>query len=177
MISPFVVDVADLMSKPGDSIKVEIENRIEAIDLGDSRKLATGPVRFTGRLENAVNGIVATGIIRVVLSLTCFRCLENFDIEQEIELTEFYAFAGESQTDGDGYGVEGDKIDLELAIREAIIFGLPYKQLCRADCRGICSGCGATLNDEECQCSKEIIDERWAALKDLIDKQSGSLND
>ena len=171
MISPFVVDVDDVMLKSGDSLKVEIESRIDDIDVGESRKLTTGPVEFAGRLENAVTGIVATGIVRVVLHLSCFRCLESFDSRQDIDFAEFYGFAGEPDNDEDGYKVEGDKVDLEPAIREAIIFGLPTKQICREDCRGICSGCGATLNDEECQCSKDVIDERWAALKDLIDEQ------
>jgi len=39
--------------------------------------------------------------------------------------------------------------------------------LCKVDCPGLCSQCGADLQTTKCGCSNKIADERWAAL-DLL---------
>ena len=57
----------------------------------------------------------------------------------------------------------GTKIDLGEILREEVLLAMPMKAVCDEGCKGICSGCGAELNDEECRCEPEI-DERWAAL-------------
>jgi uncharacterized protein len=41
------------------------------------------------------------------------------------------------------------------------------KVTCRADCKGLCPQCGKNLNQEQCSCSREVEDPRWAALKDV----------
>ncbi|MBW1810748.1 MAG: DUF177 domain-containing protein [Deltaproteobacteria bacterium] len=60
---------------------------------------------------------------------------------------------------------EGDNIDLTKILREQIILALPMYPRCKEDCRGLCSACGANLNERECGCNRGEIDPRWAALK------------
>ena len=41
---------------------------------------------------------------------------------------------------------EGKEIDLGPIIEEQLILGLPFKVLCKDDCKGLCSKCGENLN-------------------------------
>ncbi|NIV30868.1 MAG: DUF177 domain-containing protein, partial [Anaerolineae bacterium] len=53
-------------------------------------------------------------------------------------------------------------------LREQAWLAIPMKPLCRADCKGLCPQCGATLNLESCACETERIDPRLELLKDLL---------
>jgi uncharacterized protein len=61
---------------------------------------------------------------------------------------------------------ENDQINLDDLVLEQLELNLPIRVLCREDCRGLCSECGADLNLEECQCQKPV-DSRWQVLADL----------
>ena len=45
-----------------------------------------------------------------------------------------------------------DTVDLEVLAHDALLLELPPAPLCRQDCRGLCSMCGADLNIEQCDC-------------------------
>ena len=60
-----------------------------------------------------------------------------------VDLQELYAYPGHEQpTDDDDTeplpGMEGDLIDLEPALRDAVVLALPLRPLCREDCPGLC---------------------------------------
>ena len=59
-------------------------------------------------------------------------------------------------------------LDLTEAVRQHIITNQPMKPLCRPDCLGICSTCGANRNEDPCSCEEEPADPRWAPLKQLL---------
>ena len=63
---------------------------------------------------------------------------------------------------------EGDTVDLTDLLVQDIISSLPIQPLCSEDCKGLCQECGANLNRETCDCDKEQVNERFAALKDLF---------
>ena len=60
-----------------------------------------------------------------------------------------------------------DLIDVTELLRDELLAGQPMKNLCKADCKGLCPVCGANLNDGECDCDKVIVDPRLAALKNF----------
>ena len=65
--------------------------------------------------------------------------------------------------------LDNDTVDLSELAREAFILNMPTKTLCREDCKGLCSGCGANLNVEKCRCRKEV-DPRLASLAKLLEQ-------
>jgi uncharacterized protein len=76
----------------------------------------------------------------------CMRCLNDADLEVDARGTE-YVRHGESESDAEDPGyVEANQLDLEAWVRDLIAESLPQKLLCRDDCRGLCSVCGADLN-------------------------------
>ena len=63
-----------------------------------------------------------------------------------------------------------DYIDLGDIVTEQIQLMIPFQPLCKPDCKGICTHCGADLNKGRCAC-KQIVDTKpFAALKDLKPK-------
>ena len=51
----------------------------------------------------------------------------------------------DATTEEDEVGrLQGDLIDLEPTVRDAVVLALPSSPLCRADCPGLCPGAGHT---------------------------------
>ncbi len=59
------------------------------------------------------------------------------------------------------------EIDVDEILREQAYLAMPLRILCSEDCKGICTGCGASLNSEVCCCSSEKGDSVFAVLKKL----------
>jgi uncharacterized protein len=63
--------------------------------------------------------------------------------------------------------LEGDLLDLEPLLRDAVVLALPFQPLCEDDCPGLCTECGARLADDPDHTHEEPIDPRWAKLTTL----------
>jgi uncharacterized protein len=61
-------------------------------------------------------------------------------------------------------------IDISKDVRDYMILSTPMKRLCKEDCKGLCAKCGVDLNEKECDCNDDEIDERWKVLKELKNK-------
>ena len=66
--------------------------------------------------------------------------------------------------------MDGDDIDLDGPIRDAIILNLPLNPLCKPDCIGLCPNCGEKLENLPKDHAHEKVDARWAALSDLKER-------
>jgi uncharacterized protein len=98
------------------------------------------------QLERVSEGVLVTGTVRAPLVGECARCLDLFASATEVRFTELFTHdAGDD--DADGYLLDGDLLDLEPALRDALVLELPLAPLCSADCPGLCSGCGVRLAD------------------------------
>ena len=72
--------------------------------------------------------------------------------------------------------LEGDLIDLEPVLRDAVVLALPFQPVCRDDCPGLCSECGARLADDPDHHHDEV-DPRWAALQGLAQTEGEPTDD
>ncbi|MCK4236882.1 MAG: DUF177 domain-containing protein, partial [Candidatus Krumholzibacteria bacterium] len=61
--------------------------------------------------------------------------------------------------------------DIFPRVREAVILELPMKFLCSENCKGLCSRCGANLNEGDCGCNLRSGDSRWDVLKKLLSEE------
>ncbi len=101
----------------------------------------------------------------------CDRCLTDFEkgYHETFELL-FHIGTEDLPTNEENVILippETVSLDLTSYIEEFLILTVPMKQLCSEDCKGICPGCGADLNTEECRCKVQTIDPRWAKLLEL----------
>jgi len=124
------------------------------------------PIELDLMLESVVEGVLVTGSAHVRLGGECVRCLTEISGELEVDVQELYVYAG-SEADDEEEAVsrlEGDQLDLEPVLRDAVVLDLPFQPLCRADCAGLCAECGADLNADPDHDHEAPIDPRWAKL-------------
>jgi uncharacterized protein len=74
------------------------------------------------------------------------------------------------QDDEERY-LDGDLLDLEPALRDAVVLALPMAPLCQDDCPGLCVECGVPLADAgPGHGHEDVSDPRWAALTKIDDQ-------
>jgi uncharacterized protein len=178
--APLVLDTRELGRRPGSQRRVSFTAPAPA-DLGiEVLGVPEGsPVEFDLRLEAVMEGVLVTGTARADLAGECVRCLEPLDDDVEVDFQELFVYE-ESDTaadDGDDEAsrLEGDLLDLEPLLRDAVVLSLPFQPLCREDCPGLCSECGARLADDPGHQHDEAIDPRWAALQGLAEQTEEQL--
>jgi uncharacterized protein len=129
------------------------------------------------RLESVMEGVLVTGTARAPLTGECVRCLEPLERELETDFQEMYSYPDadsrihEEEPDDDAEEetlfLEDGLFDLEPVLRDAVVLALPMQPVCREDCPGLCSECGARLADDPDH-HHEAVDTRWAALQGLV---------
>lgn len=171
--SPLVVDVQTLAHRPGTMETLETSVPAPA-DFGNA--LIGAPegsdVGLDLRLESVHDGILVSGVASVEVHGECSRCLDPIEYPVTADVQELYVFEqvpeDQPQDVADGqYAVEDESIDLEPVLRDAVITQLPFQPVCREDCPGLCSVCGARL-EEDPEHHHETVDPRWSALSGLF---------
>jgi uncharacterized protein len=172
--SPFVLDTHELGRRPGSMRRAQ--STVPAPeDLGtDVIGVPTGDdVELDLQLEAVVEGIFVSGSVRARAVGECVRCLDEVVEHIDVQVQELFVYPGRAEVakeNGDDEEdlpeLDGDLVDVEPVVRDAVVTALPFKPLCRDDCPGLCSLCGAHLADDP-EHSHEILDPRWAALGNL----------
>lgn len=133
-----------------------------------------GPVRVAGTLRKVSTQFFVQGESVGTFVGECDRCLSDVRREVHAPLNLFFQVTPEARNvepeegaDVQSIQPEQDSIVLDDEVRQSLLLEVPLKVLCRDDCAGICPGCGANLNSEECRCEEPPIDPRWAKLADL----------
>jgi uncharacterized protein len=177
--SPFVFDLRELGRQPG-SLK-EYQRRVPApAGLGlDVIGVPEGaPLTLELRLESVTEGVLVTGTISAPLTGQCGRCLDPVTDELDVEVQELFAYrdsaTNETTEQDEIYRVDGERIDFEPVVRDAVVLALPWTPLCRPDCAGLCPTCGQRLDDLPADHTHETIDPRWAALAAFVDTDGTS---
>lgn len=105
---------------------------------------------FSGRisLTRTPQGIVAMGDFSARLPAECARCLKPFAAPVSIHLEDLFVYPPQNATDPLLAVAEDAHLNLEPLLREYILLNQPTRPLCRPDCKGLCTVCGADLNEE-----------------------------
>ena len=169
---PLVVDTTKLPRQPGATRALK---RVVPAPPDLGLELISVPVGSDLELDLSLTsvseGVYVSGNVRGSLSGECGRCLNEITEAFDVEIAELYAYADsttEETTDEDEVGrMQGDLIDLEPAVRDAVVLTLPTNPVCRPDCPGLCPECGVHLDDLPADHSHDDVDPRWAALRNL----------
>jgi uncharacterized protein len=134
------------------------------------------PLHTEAKVLKIGQSFFLNGKVETTLRLTCVRCLNDFSFpisssfdltlsplkkalaEEEVELKE---------GDMESNFFEGGQIHLSEIACEQVFLEIPYKPLCREDCRGLCPVCGKDLNLSACHCVPENSKSAFSALKNL----------
>jgi uncharacterized protein len=170
------LNVRDMEVRP---ILFELEYAPGEIDFLDPELRQLSPARVDGRADllASVDEIRVRGRLTVEVGSECERCLElaRFPLDRRFDL--FYSPAGSAVPEAGEMALkageveiafyEGEGIDLTEILREQVLLALPMQRLCQSGCRGLCPACGSNRNQVECSCVQEVVDDRWAALRNL----------
>ena len=176
---PLVVDTTKLPRQPG---ATRAFKRVVPAPADLGLELISAPegsdLELDLSLTSVSEGVYVSGTVRGSLSGECGRCLNEISEPFEVSLAELYAYADsttEETTDEDEVGrMQGDLIDLEPAVRDAVVLTLPTNPVCRPDCPGLCPECGVHFDDLPADHSHEKVDPRWAALHNLTERSAAA---
>lgn len=127
------------------------------------------PIELELRFESVVEGVLVTGTAEVLLQGVCARCLQPIEFTELVDLMELFLYPDKEPDDEDASRIEGDEIDLEPVLRDAVVLDLPFTPVCRDDCAGLCPECGQDLNQSPDHNHGDAVDPRWAKLSGLKD--------
>lgn len=163
---PLVLDIRELGRRAGSML--EVDRTVPAPgDLGAGVAVVAegSDLELSVRLESVVEGVLASGTASVTVVGECARCLDPVEWDETVAFSEL--FVHEPGPDGEELPVlDGDLLDLEPVVRDAVVLALPLAPLCSQDCPGLCIQCGARLADDLGH-AHEVIDPRWAGLSGL----------
>jgi uncharacterized protein len=168
--SPLVLDTRELGRRPGTMRKV---HRTIPAPVGLGTEVIGVPegsdLELDLRLEAVMEGILVSGTIRGRTVGECVRCLEAVEDEIEADVQELYVYPGrtpDGEEEDELRELQDDLIDLEPVLYDSLVPALPFQPVCRDDCPGLCSECGARLADDPGH-AHESTDPRWAELQHL----------
>ncbi len=166
--SPLVINTHELGRRPGSMRALELSVPAPA-DLGIELigVPAGSPVEVELRLEAVMEGVLASGRAWATLTGECARCLDPLEQELEVPLQELYVYPESDAEEDEASRLEGELLDLEPALRDAVVLALPFRPICSQECLGLCLECGARLADDPGHAHDESIDPRWVALSTL----------
>ncbi len=167
-----IIDLASVGKNPK---TIELEFEPANIDLDDGMQLAENAA-FNGEISRDGTRTRVKGNITTVVSTDCSRCLEPVAKDIDLEFEAVFVDAADEPTDDeievtveelDESLIADDQIDMSEVVREQLILAMIEKVLCKEDCKGLCPQCGGNRNLIDCKCEENVIDPRWAALKNL----------
>lgn len=164
---------------PADGLAFNHQYAANELDISEHEFELAGFPLVSGRVDRAGMDMRVRGTVKSALVVTCDRCLTEIEVQVDAPFDLIYVpedpaseLAGETELhdrDLDLVFYQNEQINVDDLVLEQLELSLPTRVLCKEDCRGLCSQCGADLNIEQCQCRKPI-DPRWQALADLQDQ-------
>jgi uncharacterized protein len=131
------------------------------------------------RLESVMEGVLVSGTARGRAAGECVRCLDDVERELDVDLQELFTYPGKSPEgdEDDLHELDGELLDIEPVLRDAVVLALPFQPVCSSECPGLCSACGARLADDPGH-HHDVVDPRWAALQGLVgDEPAGGTDE
>ncbi len=161
------LDLKDVILVPGAALPFAFQMDLSTLEFGGNRPI-TEPVEVSGQVRNMAGALVLNATAQTVLSLVCDRCGKPFRREKHVEYETLLATELEQEEDeGDIVLLDGDTLDVGRLMADTFVLEMDSKNLCAEDCKGLCAGCGADLNEEPCRCVKQV-DPRLAGLAEFF---------
>ena len=181
-INPFILNTHELQRRAGElkeyELDIEAPTRIGvpliAVPEGDV-------IEADVRLESVTEGVLLSAEIYAVAIGECIRCLDPVEVVVDRKIQELYRYEPTNEKGrrkkrddedidldiDDELQMEGDLLNLEIPIIDAIILTLPVNPLCSEECLGLCPDCGEKWANLPADHAHEVIDARWSGLENL----------
>jgi uncharacterized protein len=132
----------------------------------------SGNVTVDVSLEKTGTQIFLESRIGTTGHFVCDRCVTDFTIAVTPSYRMYYVWDGANTDRFDRAEVQVispglNMIDITEDVRQVVLLAVPLKLLCKDECKGLCPHCGKNRNIEACNCSDDVKDSRWEALRTL----------
>jgi len=178
--NPFLLNTYELGRRAGEmkEYQLDIEAHVRigvpliAVPEGDL-------IEVDARLESVTEGILLSAEIYAIAHGECIRCLDPVEVVIDRKIQELYRYEATNEKgrkkkrddeeidldDVEELQMEGDLMNLEIPIIDAIILTLPVNPLCSDECPGLCPDCGEKWDSLPEGHAHEVIDARWSGLE------------
>ena len=168
------LDITKGIQKKGVDVPFELEDTWGEDHWNGDTIAYVGPVSLSGTYMLADETVLVRGEARAVIQSRCARCLTPTNTPVTSEVDEAFIRDrgdGELEVEEDQYTYTGHVLELDDAVRTAVLLELPSRILCKEDCRGLCAQCGANLNVNVCSCQKDLTSRNpFSALASLLNE-------
>lgn len=155
----FTVHIKDLENGP---VTLQVDTTPKKLDLEDPDYTFSG-IKGTVEFSQVRPRVIARGVLETRATTSCVRCLQETVIEVAASVDA--AYEDEKQIKHSRNDIitpeeqiitpfNGNWIQPETELREAILLDLPALPVCKPDCKGLCPYCGTNLNEADCNCDK-----------------------
>ena len=182
--NPFLLNTFELPRRAGEMKEYQLDIVIEStIGLPLIGVPAGDVIEADLRLESVTEGVLLSAEIYAVAQGECIRCLDPVSKVIDRKIQELYRYEATNEKGrkkrreedvidleiDDELQMEGDLLNLEIPIIDAIILALPVNPLCDEECLGLCPDCGEKWEKLPDGHAHQIIDARWSGLATLAE--------
>ena len=173
--NPYVQHVRDLVRHPGEMRERHLDITVpEHFGEGLVAVQEGARLRIDLKLESLHEGILASGTVVGTADGECARCLAPVSLPIEVEFAELFGYPADEPFD---HQLDGDLLDLEPVVRDAVVLALPFQPECVDGCEDLELAPGIRLVTADAE-QEKAADPRWAALQALGSvKQSAAGSD
>ena len=168
-----LIDLSKILTHEG------MQQNVEMIPEGDKFSCKLGEFSYAEKFPVMLSIVHTndqvlkiTGEGRVSIWIPCSRCLEpvlhTFSIQIEEEADMKLADQERIEALDESSFIQDKVLDAEKLLHNEILIRWPMRVLCKEDCKGICSRCGANLNQGSCDCDTADLDPRMAVISDIF---------
>ena len=146
---------------------------LENVDDPNLDERFSGKLKINCKMDKSHHQIVIDCDIHFNAELTCDRCMATFEraYSEHLQSIYFNTYDNENVSEEDPgiyfLSPNEDKIDISNDVIDTMNLSLPMKVLCSDECKGLCSMCGQSLNEAECNCDTSVENPVWDKLKKL----------
>jgi uncharacterized protein len=161
------IGVMELRRRPGTQREVHVATPLPDLAISSAHVPVEADVVVDGVLEAIEGAVTVSGTVTAPWVGECRRCLDSVEGVLEVALSEVFE---PNPTEGETYPIEGDDVDLEPVVRDAVLLHLPLAPLCRDDCPGPAPDAFPTTVEgegEDHRADESPRDPRWAGLEQL----------
>jgi len=157
---PLVIGVTELLHRPGTQRDVTVSATLD--DIAISSAAVTEGAEIEGRFTLEAmsdHAVTVKGTITAPWKGECRRCLRTIQGTVSLDVEEVF---DTRPVEGEMYPLDGDRLNVEPLLRDAVLLSLPLAPLCEVECLGPEPDqhpIGTGTSDE--------IDPRWAGLSEL----------
>lgn len=177
-MNPIRIEIPKELFTPAEYKHYEEDAKLEFLKVGPDLIEFKEPLHWQADITNTGGALLVSGTVEGEGTCSCARCLEPVDFPITGEIEGYFLINSEDAAPEDmeddefEYLPEDKTINMAPLIQAAIILEIPQIPLCSDDCKGLCPSCGANLNEGECGCSADSVEEPskespFAVLKDF----------